>query len=168
MRIAFKWGSLLALAIILWTAAVHLLGIYTTRIQYAATVDMVVMILPLAIITLALLEYRRANNGVLPFGRGVLVGTGVAAFSAPPTIAAMWFYHHFVNPEWVSYLVNYEQQKLAAAGATAETIAAAVTRLQQGGADQAQITGGLVGTVVMGLVLSVVITGILKLAARPR
>src|SRR5690242_698286 len=152
MRIAIKWGALLALGIILWTIAVHLLGFYTDKVRYATLVDSIVVILPIVTIALALLEFRRAQGGALPFGRALLVGLGVAVVSAPFTVAFLWYYHHYVNPEWVSYLTAYEQQRLAAQGVAPAEIANAVTRLQQGSTDKAQITGGLIGTLLMGLV----------------
>jgi hypothetical protein len=163
-----KWGLLLALAIILWTAGVHLLGFYTDRIQYAALVDQVVIILPLTLLTLALIEERRRLGGRLPFGRGVLYGTAVAAVSAPLTIAALWYYHHYINPEWVTYLTTYEGQKLTAEGVPLDQIAARIARLQQGATDKSQITGGLVGTLLMGVALSLLITGVLWAAGRLR
>ena len=168
MRIAIKWGLLLALAIILWTLGVHLLGFYTDRIQYAALVDQVVLVLPLTIINLALLEERRRHGGTLPFGRGVLLGTAVAAVSAAPTISALWYYHHYINPEWVSYLTTYEGHKLAVEGVPLDQIATRINQLQLGGTDQRQIVGGLIGTVVMGLVLSLLITGVLWATDRAR
>ena len=168
MRIAIKWGVLLALTIILWTLGVHLLGFYTDRIQYAALVDQVVLVLPLTIRTLALLEERRRRGGTLPFGPGVLLGTAVAAVSAPFTIGSLWYYHHHINPEWVSYLTTYEGQKLSTLGVPLDQIAARITQLQQGAADRSQIIGGLVGTLLMGLVLALVITLALWTIDRPR
>ena len=166
MRIASKWGVLLALAIILWTLAVHLLGFYTDRIRYAALVDQVAIILPLTMLTLAHLEERRRRGGSLPFGPGVLLGTAVATVSAPLTIAALWYYHHFINPEWVAYLTTYEGQKLTAAGVPLDQVATRIAQLQQGATDRDQIVGGLVGTVVMGLLLSLVISLVLLVIDR--
>ena len=168
MQSTIKWGLLLALAIILWTAGVHLLGFYTDRIQYASLVDQVVIILPLTILTLALLEERRRIGGRLPIGRGVLLGTGVAAVSAPLTIGALWYYHHYINPEWVTYLTTYEAQKLTAQGLPLDQVAARITQLQQGATDRSQITGGLIGTVLMGVVLSLVIAVVLWGIGRAR
>jgi hypothetical protein len=163
MRIAIKWGVILAASIAVWTLIIHLLGVYTYRIQYADTVDQVVLVLPVLAITMALLEQRRARDGLLPFGRGILTGTAVAAVSAPLTVATLWFYHHFVNPQWVSFVVAEAQRKLTAAGASPDAIAARVAQLQLAGTDAHQIRGGLVGTLLMGFVLSVIITLALRI-----
>lgn len=166
MRIAVKWGTILALSVTLWTAAVHLVGIYTVHIEYAKFVDIAAIALPLAALTLALTDQRRALNDTLPFGRGVLTGVAVAAVAAPITVATLWYYHHYVNPEWLSLLVAYEQQTLNATGLTADQVAARIAALQRSGGDQQQIVGGLIGTLATGLALSVVITPALGLLRR--
>jgi hypothetical protein len=158
MRLVAKYGVLLALAIMLWTLIVHLLGFYTVRIQYAAAVDQVALIIPVAILTKALLEERRRRAGRLPFLTGVLTGMAVAAISAPFTVIGLWAYHHFVNPEWLSYLIGHKQQELVAAGMSPDLIAPVIDQLRQSGGDRQQVVGGLVGSVVMGLVLSFLIT----------
>jgi hypothetical protein len=167
MRLAIKWGVLLALAVILWTVGVHLLGIYTVRIQYAHAVDTAAFVLPVTVLTLALLQERQRLGGELALGRGVFIGATVGAVSAPPTVVALWIYHHFVNPEWLSLLASYEQTRLAGAGVPPDEIATTLARLLAGGTDRQQAIGGLVGTVVMGLILSFVITLVLGVR-RPR
>lgn len=166
MRIAIKWGLILSLALLVWTGGVHLLGIYTTHIQYAAVVDMAATVIPIVALTFALIEKRRAQNLAPSFGAGLLTGVTVAAISAPITVAGLWYYHHYVNPEWLSLLVEHERRQLTAAGVPANQIAASIAQLHQSGEDRRQVISGLIGTVAMGLVLSVVITTVLTLIDR--
>jgi hypothetical protein len=168
MRIELKWGAVLALLVAAWTLVVHLLGIYTFRIQYAATVDGGAIVLPVAAITLGLLELRRERGGTLPIIRGILFGLGVAIVSGPLTVGVLWGYHHYVNPEWLTILVSFEQGKLAAAGVSADEIAAQMAQLQGSGTDRSQIIGGLFGTLAVSLILSLVITLVLGVLARLR
>lgn len=163
MRLGVKYGLLLAASVSLWTLIVHVLGIYTTRIRYAHVVDQAALVLPIVVVTLALLAARRRRDGQLSWRLGILTGLEVAAVASPLTVAALWIYHHAVNPEWLSILVNYERERLGAAGASPDAIALAVSRLQQGGTDRAQIVSGLLGTLAMVFALSVVITLLLKL-----
>lgn len=161
-----KWGVIFAVAVILWTAAVHMMGFYTVRIEYADVVDRFALVLPAAAVTFALVEQRRALNGRLAFSRGVLTGVAVAAVSAPITVAALWVYHHYVNPEWLSILVSFQKQKLTSTGVPTEQVAAQIAQLQQRGGDQPQITNGLVGTLMIGLVISVIITPTIGILGR--
>ena len=165
-RIATKWGVILALAVALWTLAVHLFGVYTDRIRFATLVDTLALVLPVTFLWLALREAEAAGRGPLSMGRGIAVGTATAAVSAPLTVLALWYYHHYINPDWVSYLASFEGQKLASAGGTPEQVGARIAQVRLGGTDQRQIIGGLIGTLAMGLVVSTVLTFVLRWRAR--
>lgn len=166
MRIGVKYGLLLAALVLIWTLVIHALGVYSTRIQYAQRVDQAAMILPLITLAAALLEMRRACGGRLAWGRGVMTGLEASVVAAPPTVTAFWIYHHLINPDWLMVIVRYEREKLAAAGMAPEAIADSIERLQQSGTDGAQLVNGIVGTLAMGLLLSVLITLVLKLTRR--
>jgi len=168
MPISVKWGLVLGLSVLLWTAVVHLLGVYTVHVEYAAAVDILVTAIPIAVLTLALIERRRARHGALSFVDGVVTGLIVAAVSAPITLAGLWFYHHYVNPDWLSILVDYQRRKLTAAGVPSDKIAVSIAQLQLSGDDRRQLIGGFVGTTAMGLILSVIITAVLKFIERTR
>jgi hypothetical protein len=168
MRIAVTWGLILGSCLLLWTAVVHLLGIYTVHVEYAAMFDTVVTVIPVAALTLALLERRRAQAGALAFYDGVMTGLVVVAVSAPITLAGMWFYHHYVNPDWLTILVDYERRKLTAAGVSSDKVAESLVQLQLSGDDRRQLIGGFIGTMAMGLVLSIIITAMLKFIPRLR
>ncbi len=166
MRTAVKWGILFGIAATIWTAAVHLAGFYTNRVEYAKLVDTLAIIIPLVIFPIALLARRRELGGSISFGQGLLTGLVVAVVAAPITVLFLWAYHHYINPDWITILADYERESLTAAGASEAEIAASVDRLYQGGTDSAQILGGLIGTTILGLILSSVVTGILILTNR--
>lgn len=160
MRYHMKWGGILAGGIIAWTLLVHLLGFYTTRIQYSDIVDTVVIVIPIAVTVLALLERRRALRGRLPFLQGVGASLGVSAASAIPTVAGLWVYHHFINPEWLTYVIAHKRAQFVAQNLPLDEIAKRLDAVQRGGGDGAQIISGLIGTVVLGLVLGILIAGV--------
>ncbi|HET7042418.1 MAG TPA: DUF4199 domain-containing protein [Gemmatimonadales bacterium] len=161
-RLALKWGVLLALAIAAWTLVVHLLGIYTTRIQYASGVDIAALIVPIVVLSYALKEFARDEPRPLQLRPAILFGIGVAAVSAPLTVAALWYYHHYVNPDWLTYLAHFEGQKLAAAGGTPEQVGARIAAVRLSGSDRNQIIGGLIGTLLMGAVVSTLIANVIR------
>lgn len=161
---AAKWGVVLAVALAMWTLLVHVLGIYTVHLQYADLVDRVVLIVPLCVLTLAILEGRRAHDRRFGFGRGVATGTLAAAISAPLTTLFMYFYHHVINPQWLDRLTDYTSRSLSARGVPPDSIAFTIRQLQQGGTDGQQVVGGLLGTVMIGALLSLVISAVVSIA----
>lgn len=164
LRRAAKWGIILAVVLAAWTLSVHALGIYTVRLQYADLVDRLALIVPLGVLTLAILEERRAHGGHLAFGRGLVTGTLAALVSAPLSTLFMYFYHHVLNPQWLGRLTDHAFQTLSARGVPPDSIALTIRQLQRSGTDGQQIVGGLLGTVLIGVVLSIVISGTVFLA----
>lgn len=160
MRFYLKWGGILAGSLIAWTLLVHLLGFYTTRIQYSDIVDTVVIVIPVVVTVYALLERRRARRGRLSFLQGIGTSLGVSAASAIPTVLGLWVYHHFVNPEWLTYVIAHKRAQFVAQNIPLDEIAKRLDVVQQGGRDSAQVVGGLIGTLVMGLVLGILIAGV--------
>ncbi len=168
IRIAVKWGVLLAVAIGAWTLALHFLGIYTVHLEFADLLDRVALLLPLVALGLAILEERRAAGGAIGVGRAVGTGSLAAAVSAPLSAMLLLAYHHLINPQWLELLVDHKRQALAEAGVSPEEIAATIVRLQQGGTDGQQIVGGIVGTIVMGVILSVLLAAVVAFHDRRR
>jgi len=168
LRTAAKWGLGLGIATFVWTIVVHLLGFYTHRIAHAATVDRVVIVLPAVFVFAAVLERHRLAEPRLSFVGGVATGTLTGLIAAPVTVAAIAFYHAFINPEWLSILVAHERSLLEAAGASAEAIATRVAQLQQRAEGPRHLVNGVVGGTMMGLVLSLVLTPVVRLLPRGR
>jgi uncharacterized membrane protein YkvI len=168
MRTGVKWGVILGVAICLWTLMLHVLGWYTVDIANGERADIAAIILPVLAIGLAIRERRSRNPGQsLSIMEGMTTGMLVGLVSIPISAGFLWFYHHQVNPDWVTHLVNYHTRTMAAAGATAQAIAEKVRALRSGGQDAAQLTGALVGTIILSAILSLIFSLALRRRATP-
>ena len=167
-RIAVKWGVILGVAICIWTLLIHSLGWYTTNLANGQAADQVAVVLPVAAIYFAIREHAR-RLGRAPalteaLGTGVLTG----AVSIPFSVGFLWIYHHFINPRWNDVLVAYERTRMTEAGASAEDIARRVERLNATATDSAQIIGGILGTLVITVMISLIVFTIFRLTMRAR
>lgn len=163
LRIPLKWGLILALAVCVWTLVVHALGYYTVDLQRGQYADIAATILPIAAIYLAIREQRDTSAPHrLTMGQGVGTGLLTGLTSGPLTAGFLWIYHHHINPRWLDHLETFERSKLAAAGASAADIVQRVDAVRAGGSDAAQLTGALIGTVLVSLVIAVISTLVLK------
>lgn len=154
MRIAIRWGVALGVAICVWTMALHVLGFYTVRLAAGQIADVAAAVLPLAVIVLALRERRRSVGRGLRLVESAQTGLVIGIVSGPISAAFLWWYHHRVNPRWLDLLVEWKTETMRAAGATAADIAMAADALRAGGTDQAQIIGGLLGSVMFSLAMA--------------
>ena len=154
-KIELKFGLSLGAGICIYTLIAHLLGFYTTNIQAGKYGDIVVIALPIVMIFLAIRAIR-ARDGSLTFLKGLKTGLSVALISFPISAGFLWFYHHFVNPGWLESILSYERQWMEASGISAAEIGVRLDQIRSGNSDFAQVIGGLVGTVVLGLIISAI------------
>lgn len=161
MNTEVKYGLILGLGICAYTVLAHLLGFYTNNIAAGKYGDVAVTLIPIVILFLAIRE-KRDRNGALTILQGIKTGVLVALISFPISSAFLWIYHHYINPNWLEFILAHERNTMTQAGLSAEVIATRLDLLRAGNSDFAQIVGGLVGISILGIVLSLVISLILR------
>lgn len=164
MRTAIKWGAILGSAIVVWTLAIHALGFYTTRIAAGQVADAVAIILPVAAIVLALREQKK-NQGSLSFRQALATALVVGLVSLPISAGFLWWYHHYMNPGWLDYIIEYRRSTMSADGATPEAIARMEASQRASGTDRAQLIGAFIGTIVVSLVIGAAAGAVMRTRA---
>lgn len=161
MNTEIKFGLILGFGICAYTLLAHLLGFYTTNIQTGKYADIAIMLLPMIVLFLAIRE-KRSRLGSLSLLQGIKTGLLVALISLPISTAGLWIYHHFINPNWLEFILTYEREMLTQSGIGAAEASAKLDAIRAGNSDFAQIAGGLVGTLILGLILSLIFSLILR------
>jgi uncharacterized protein DUF4199 len=156
MKTGVKWGLMLGASVVVWTLVIHALGFYTTNLAAGQKADVIATILPIAAILLALRERGRLAAGSLSIKESVVTALAVGVVSVPVTAGFLWWYHHYMNPRWLDLLVDYQHAKMAAAGAAADEIARAEAQQRSSGTDAAQLTGALVGSILVSGVIGLI------------
>jgi hypothetical protein len=156
MKVAVKWGVILGIAVCVWTLGIHFLGFYTTNLGAGQKADIVAIVLPVGAIVMALLERRRQLARGLTMKDTLAVGMLTGVVSIPITAGFFWWYHHFMNPQWMDLLITYKHQQLAAAGISIDAIMTVEQSMRAGATDFAQLMGAVIGTPVISLVISLV------------
>ena len=157
-RTAVKWGVILGVAVCVWTLGVHFLGWYTTNLRMGLVADQVALVMPVVTLFLAIREFGRRMGAVPTFRQAEAVGLLAGLVSVPISAGFLWAYHHYINPRWIEYLVAHARQT----GVDESTVA----RLQANSSDLAQLTGALVGTLIISALISFLSWGVLRLLAR--
>ena len=160
MKTAVKWGVILGVAVCVWTLLLHVLGFYTTRIGAGLVADGVAVILPIIAIVLGLRERKR--QGPLTFAQAVVTAVVIGVVSVPISAGFLWWYHHYMNPEWMDYIVAHQRAKMTAAGDSAAAIAAMEQQQRASATDAAQLTGAVVGSTVISLVIGIVAGAVMR------
>jgi hypothetical protein len=161
MKAELKYGIILGVATSCWIMVAHVLGFYTTNLQAGSYADVAITILPVVVLFLAI-RVRRRRQGSLTVLQGITTGLVVVLISYVISAAFLWIYQHYINPNWLEYVIAFQQEKMAQAGTAANVISEEVSRLRSRNTAMAQIIGGLVGTLVLGLILSLILSLILR------
>jgi uncharacterized protein DUF4199 len=163
VKVGVKWGIILGVTVCVWTLLLHVLGLYTTRLQLGQYADIVATVIPIVILFLAIRERRARNPGqTLTIGEGLATGVVTGLVSVPITAGFLWIYHHYINPRWMDLLIAWKEEQLRAQAKAPETISATIEAMRASATDTAQLTGALIGTLVLSLALSLVIAAILR------
>lgn len=161
MKTEIKFGIILGLGICAYTLIAHFLGFYTNNIQAGKYGDTIIIILPIVVLFLAIREKRNVR-GFLTLLGGIKTGLLTVLVSYPLSTAFLWIYHHYINPSWFENILAYEQKVLENSGLSSAEIAEKVNALRAGNSDFAQIVSGLIGAVVLGLILSFILSLIMR------
>ncbi len=160
-KIELKFGVFLGLGICVYTLIAHVLGFYTDNIQAGKYGDMVITLLPIVLIFLAL-KATLNRDGSLTFLKGVKIGLFVALVSFPISTAFLWIYHNFINPGWLDFILAFERRTMEKGGMSAAEISNRIDQIRSGNSDFAQVVGGLIGTVGLALLLSMIFSLVLR------
>lgn len=161
MKTEVKYGLVLGLGICAYTMLAHLLGFYTTNIRVGKYGDIAITLLPIVVIFLAIRE-KRALLGTLTLLQGIKTGVLVSLLSFPISTSFLWIYHHLINPQWLENILAYEREQMSQAGVGVGEISSRLMAISAGNSDVAQVVGGLVGTIILGLILSFIFSLILR------
>jgi len=161
-RVIVRWGIVLGIALSLWTLVVHIMGWYTTNLAAGQIADRVVIVLPVAALALALRDAARGRGQPIRFTTALALGAGIGLVSAVIFTPFLWWYHHVMNPAWLDHLIAFERGRLAAAGTAAVEIERTIDTIRRGATDAAQITGGVVGSLIMSTVTTVVLWTLMR------
>src|ERR1044072_1401220 len=161
MKAELKYGIILGVAISCWMMIAHVLGFYTTNLQAGSYADMAITILPIVFLFLAILA-RRRRQGSLTLLQGITTGMVAILISYVISGTFLWIYQHYINPNWLDYVIAFQQSKMTQAGAAASEVNAVADRLRSRNTAMAQFIGGLIGTLVLGFILSLIFSVILR------
>ena len=136
-------------------------------VEYAQSADIAATILPVTVLFLAIRERRLRNpGGDLSLRDGFLTGTVAGIVSIPISSGFLWVYHHYINANWLNYLMDFEQSEMRKTGASQAGIDSKLEALRASGSDWFQLRGAIIGTVLLSMVLSLILAAILRRSTR--
>ena len=155
--VALKYGLITALISIVYTLILMVLDM--SENQLLSGLSFIIMI---AGIVLAMKEYRTLNGGFMSYGQGLGLVTLVSTVTGLLSGIFMWIYTSFVDTEYMARMRDKQVDALLDRGMSDEEVDAAMKMTESFQGPLALILGGLIGSVVIGFLLSLILSAIMK------
>jgi len=156
-RLALKWGGILGLVLILITLIMYM----TTPVGNAGFSALTIVAM-VAFISLALLEYRRANEGFITYGEGMGVGALLSAVAGLLSSAFITFYNVVIDPTIQQRATEMAREQLEKQNMSDEQIEQAMEMAQKFQAPSFVFVAQVFGTIIMGVLLTLIVAAIVR------
>ncbi len=155
--VALKYGLLGGLIIVIYTAILMTLGMGTNKLL--ASLGYIIMI---AALVLAMQNFKKENHGYMSYGQGLGVGTLASVIMGLLGGIFMYIYTSFIDPNYMESIMDQQIADLEARGMSDEQIDAAIAMTEKFSNPAMTIVSSLIGYLVIGFILSLIISAIIK------
>lgn len=163
MKTEVKWGLITGIGVCLWVLAEYVLGFHGERWQIGQWSGFLSIVIPIVTLTLALRHKRDHElGGALPWGAAIKSGAIISLITGIVTTIFMALYNRVINPGWMEYVLAQQRLQWAADGMSETEIATRVEGYEMLMSETVQIVSGLMMPIVFGIILTVIITFLLR------
>ena len=159
-KYALTYGAILG-----GVSVIFALMLYSVDLHYQGglMVGLVSMALMIAAIVIGLIQFRKANNGLMSLGQAMKVGVGIALIAGIIGIAFNQVMANVIDPDMMTKAMEFQKATLAeSTKMTPDQIDERMEATKKFATPVMQIAFGLLFSVVLGLVFSLISGLILK------
>ncbi|TPE39584.1 DUF4199 domain-containing protein [Pontibacter mangrovi] len=159
--VALKYGFIFALIGVIFSLILMVAGLAENR--WISSVGYLILI---AGIVVAMKNYKAENNGFMSYGQGLGIGSIVSAVFGFLSGLFTWLYVEFVDTEYMARVMEKQRVQMLEQGMSDEQIDSAMAIAENFQGPLTMILGATVVTLIIGFLLSLVLSAIMK-NARP-
>ena len=156
------YGIISGLAVSAFVMVEYLLGYHSEMIADAKLINNFGMLIPITLIAMAIIKRKNDQEGWLELKDGMKTGIFIAFITGIISTLFLLIYNQYINPEFFNTALAYQTKLLQAAGKTPKEISDILDQMKAGQTIGAQLFSGFVGTPIMGMIPSLLITLILR------
>lgn len=156
-RTALKWGVILGIALIVYS-----LALYLTDSVGNSSLGFISFALSIAGLVLAMRDYRTLNGGYMSYGEGLSVGTLTSAVSGLLSAMFSVFYTTVIDTGAMTRMVERTREQLEDSGASDDVVEQQLSIIEMFQSPGLSFAFGVIGSVIFGLLLSLVISAIMR------
>lgn len=129
VKLMLKYGLFMGTGFCLYTTLMWLTRLDSTYLNIGQYLDMLIVLLPVAVIFLAIKEELQTKT--LLWWQRMLLAMGIGVVSYVIYEPYLYLYHHYINPDWFSYVLQLKETELNAAHTSPEKINETLQQMHQ-------------------------------------
>jgi hypothetical protein len=153
-----RYGVLAGIICAAYYFLLQLAGLITNGVMQA-----LLLIILIAAIVLAHISYKKANDGLMGYGKGLLLGVVVSLVSAVISRGYLYIHMRFIDSELLDHTMDQQAIAMEQAGYEAELIEEALASPLF--TIEGATIAGLAASFVIGVILSLIIAAITRKTA---
>jgi len=159
-KIALKYGLFLGGASVIFAFMLYLADMHY---QAGTPVFIISVVLMLAAIIIGMIQFKKENNGFITFGQGFKIGVGICLIAGVIGVIFNQLMVNVIDPDMMEKAMEFQKATLMESGdLTPEQINAQIEMGKNFTTPTMQIAFGLLGSVFMGLILSLIPALVIK------
>ncbi len=157
-RTALKWGLITGITLIVYSII-----LYTLNQTTNGALSLIIYGLLIGGLVVGMREYRASNGGYMTYGEGMGLGALLSAIAGLLSSAFTVFYTQVIDPGFQERLVGQVRDQMEEQGKMSdEQIDQTVELMQKFQSPGLQFMLGLLGTILIGVVLSLIIAAFIR------
>ena len=156
-RVALKYGVLFSVVIMIYTTILNVAGLSQNKMLSSLT-----FVILIAAIVLGMRNFKEQNHGFMSYGEGIGVGALISAIMGLLGSAFGMFYMQFIDNSILAQALDKARADMEAKGMDDAQIDQAMELSQKFMSPGIMFIIGLVGYLLMGVVLSLIISLIIR------
>lgn len=163
MNTTLFYGVVLALTNIVLSLISFFLGFQTEKINQGQWFGLLNLVAAIVVLWLGLRAVREdATDKSLSYGKGVLTGFLISLYSGAIGMVYTFVHLHFINPNYVDYLIDASRQKWIEAGLDDAKMAAAEKFMRFIMSPPIMSVSGFIMALFSGVIIALILAAILK------
>ena len=163
MSTEIKYGLITGIAVCIWVFIEYLLGFHTANPEAGEFTGYFAFIIPIVTIFLGIKEKREMHyDGLISVSHGVKTGILISLYAGIISSVFYVVYYRFINPDYINIAIQFEKQRLETLGRSPAEISAQIEQTRMMFSPVYQFIAGLISTLLTGLLISIVLSLLLK------
>ncbi|ARV05213.1 DUF4199 domain-containing protein [Polaribacter sp. SA4-10] len=152
-------GVILGVASVLLSLTLYAMGMHLDPHWSTSVISGALFI---GLIVFGIKKFKEVNGGFLSWGQGVKIGVGIAIVAALIGVIYNYVFMNFIEPEFMSQIMEVQNQKFLDQGMTEEQIENANEIGKKFQSPGIMAAMGIIGSAIGGFIVSAIAAAIMK------